>query len=642
MKQKIGVYICHCGANIADHIDVEKVKQTVESQPGVFLTRTTMFACSDSAQKEIEEDIRSNTLDAIVVASCSPKLHLQTFRNVAMRAGLNPYNYVQVNIREQGSWAHSDRPADATEKAIHLVKAGIARVAESKELTPLKITATPKVAVVGAGVSGMRAAIELANMGTETYLIEKEHFVGGRTAQWGKLFTSEQTGEEIVHALFNEVMEHPSIKLFTGAQIISKSGSVGNYTLNLKITPRGITGGCVPGNFDKAIEVCPVEVDDEFNFGLNKRKAIYKNYISEFPQLPAIDFLACNKCGDCTKVCQHIDLNQQEITEQINVGSILISTGFDPYEPAEGEYQYKTLDTVVTLQQFKRLLELNDTPQLMYLGKTIKTIGYIYCVGSMQIKGANKYCSRYCCTSAIHAANEVYERFGTKSYHLNRGIRTYGKQELLYTQSSLNGDVYIEFDPKKEPIITKNGNQTTIEVIDLLTAKETLEIPVDLVVLVTGMVPRKDNSISEILKVPIGRDKFLNEIHLKLRPVETVIDGVQISGASQSPKNITESVKSSLAAASKANSLVSKGEIELEPTLAMVHKALCEWCGKCASVCPFDAISKTTLGNKEIAEISLSACKGCGMCLPVCPTDALDLIGYTNREIESMIDALIN
>jgi heterodisulfide reductase subunit A2 len=640
MKQKIGVYICQCGSNISDYIDVEKVKQSVENQPGVFISSTTMFACSDSAQKEIEEDIKTNGLDAIVVASCSPKLHLQTFRNVAIRGGINPYNYVQVNIREQGSWAHGDKPKEATLKAIQLVKAGIARVAESHELQPIKISAENKVAVVGAGVSGLRAAIELADMGTEVYLIEKEHFVGGRTSQWGQLFTSEQTGEEIVKHLFTHVVNHPKVHLYTGTCITGKSGSVGNYQLELRITPRFIKESCMTNAFDQAIEVCPVEVDDEFNFGLTKRKAIYTNYASEFPQLPAIDLENCTKCGKCADVCGNIDLDQDIETKSIVVGSILLSTGFDPYEPGKGEFGYKTVDSVVTLPQFKRLIEFSKD-KLTYKGKVIKTVGFIYCVGSMQIKGENKYCSRFCCTSAIHAALEINREFGVKSYHLNRGIRTYGKQEMLYTESSLNGDVYISFDPENEPVITKNGKGTMINVFDLLTANEELEIPVDLVVLVTGMVPRKDNRIADILKVPIGRDKFFNEVHPKLRPVETVIDGVQIAGACQSPKNITESLKSSLSAASKANSLISKGEIELEPTLAMVHKNVCEWCGKCADVCPFSAIEKVTADGKEVAEVNKANCKGCGICLPVCPVDAIDLVGYTNREIESMIDALV-
>lgn len=640
MKQKIGVYICQCGSNISDHIDVEKVKQSVEKHEGVHVAGTTMFACSDSAQKDIEDDIRSRGLDAIVIASCSPKLHLQTFRNVAIRGGLNPYNYVQVNIREQGSWAHGDKPAEATEKAIQLVKAGIARVAESSELEAVKIPAENKVAVIGAGVAGLRAAIELADMGTEVILVEKEHFIGGRTSQWGQLFTSEQTGEEIVSKLFATVMEHPKIKLYTGTTVTGKSGSVGNYKLQLTVTPRFITQKCDPEGFDRAIEVCPVEVEDEFSFGLGKRKAIYKNYSSEFPQLPAIDNLNCTRCGKCLEVCNNIDLEQQEEKLVIEAGSILLCTGFDPYEPLEGEYGYKTIDSVITLPQFKRLIATQQG-KLVYNGKEIKTVGFIYCVGSMQINGENKYCSRFCCTSAIHAALEVNKHFGIKSYHLNRGIRTYGKQETLYTQSSLNGDVYIAFDPEEEPVISKNGKGTMIKVSDLLTAGEELDIPVDLVVLVTGMVPRKDQSIAEILKVPVGRDKFFNEIHPKLRPVETVIDGVQIAGACQSPKNITESLKSSLSAASKANSLVSKGEIELEPTLAMIHKNECTWCGKCDEVCPFGAILKVDADGREVAEVNKANCKGCGICLPVCPVDAIDLIGYTNREIESMIDALV-
>ncbi len=641
MKKKIGVYICHCGANIADHIDVEKVRESIASDEVVFLSRTTMFACSDSSQKDMVEDIKKQELDAIVVASCSPKLHLQTFRNVAVRGGLNKYNYVQVNIREQGSWAHSDTPAAATEKAIQLVKAGIARVIESQELTPLKIEAHNKVAIIGAGVSGLRAAVELADMGTHVDLIEREHFIGGRVSQWGQLFVSEKNGEEIVKKLYETVIDHPMITLYTGTELIARSGSVGNYNLQLKITPRFVTQECKIGAFDKAIEICPVSVDDEFNFSLNKRKAIYKNYESEFPHIAAIDMLNCTKCGKCLEVCNSINLNQEILIENITVGSILLSTGFDPYEPFENEFSYKTIDTVITLQQFKRLVELSPN-KLIYRDKEIKTIGFIYCVGSLQIKGDNKYCSRYCCTSAIHTAIQIHRKYNIKSYHINRGIRTYGKQELLYTESSKNGDVYVEFDPKKEPIISKNSKQTIIKVVDLLTAKEELDIPVDLVVLVTGMVPRKDNSIADILKVPIGRDKFFNEIHPKLRPVETVIDGVLIAGACQSPKNITESLKSSLAAASKANSLISKGEIELEPTLAVIHIAQCDWCGKCADACPFGAILKTSIDGKEVAMVNNANCKGCGMCLPVCPTDAIDLIGYTNREIESMIDALID
>ena len=295
MRNRIGVYICYCGSNISDYVDCEKVKDIAAETTDVILSKTTMFACSDSAQNEMIEDIKNQKLDAIVVASCSPKLHLNTFRNVAQRAGLNQYNYVQVNIREQCSWAHSNTPPQATEKAIKLVKAGIARAKQSQELTPMAIPSTNSVLVVGAGVAGMRAAIELAKMGTEVFIIEREYFVGGRAAQWNELFTTNETGREVVSRLYNTIMEANNITLFTGADIDSKTGSVGNFDVKLRIRPRHVKPDCKLdwGKFKKAVEVCPVEFDDPFNFGLTKQKAIYKNFPSEFPEIPTIDVEHC-------------------------------------------------------------------------------------------------------------------------------------------------------------------------------------------------------------------------------------------------------------------------------------------------------------------------------------------------------------
>jgi len=641
MRNKIGVYICHCGSNISDYVDVEKVKEAAGQQNGVILAKTTMFACSDSAQNEIIEDIQNNQLDALVVASCSPKLHVPTFRGVAVRAGLNPYNYVQVNIREQGSWAHSDNSEMATVKAINLVRAGIARVSHSEELSPMKISAINSVTVVGAGLSGMRSAIELADMGTDVILLEKEHFVGGRTAQWGDLFTTHETGYEVVTRLYEEVKKHSNIKLFTGAEMTSCSGSVGNFNIKIKIKPRFVKPECKELNIDKAIEVCPVEVDDEFNFNLTKRKAIFKNYDSEYPHIPAIDADNCTFCGECQKICENIDLEQKEEVLELQTGAILLCSGFDPYEPPEGEFGYKTIDNVITLQQFKRLIELNNG-KMIYNGKEIRDVAYIYCVGSRQFDGENKYCSRYCCTSAIHTAIQVKEKYNIRNFHVNRGIRTYGKQELLYEQSSKQGDVYFQFYEDSVPEIEKKGEKAVIKIEDFLTGGKEIEITSDLIVLVTGMVRRKDISIGSVLKVPVGRDKFYNEIHPKLRPVETVIDGIFIAGACQAPKNITETMKSSLSAAAKANSLLRDEEIELEPTLAKVNYKACTWCGKCAEICPFDAIDMVEYDGKNVAKVVEEKCKGCGMCTPVCQEDALDVIGFTNVEMESMIEALID
>ncbi|MFA9388804.1 MAG: 4Fe-4S binding protein [Prolixibacteraceae bacterium] len=641
MKKKIGIYICHCGGNISDYVDVEKVKKAVEDDADIFLAKTTMFACGDTNQNEMVDDIKNMELDGVVVASCSPKLHLSTFRAVSERAGLNKYQYVHANIREQVSWAHSDNKLGATEKAIKQVKAAIAKARLAEPLEPMTITAQKAVAVIGAGVAGIKAALQLSNMGTQVYLIEKEPFVGGRIAQWERIFTSNETGKELITRLYKDIVSRENITVFTNSELIENTGSIGDFKLKVKVAPRYIKEHCDSGNLQKAIDVCPVEVPDGFNFDIKNRKAIYNHYPSEYPHLPVIDMENCTRCGECEKVCKNIDFSQKEETIELNVGSILMATGYDPYTPDDNEYGFNHIDNVITLPQFKRLLALNDS-KLMYKGKVIKNIAYIYCVGSRQVDGDNKYCSRYCCTSTIHAAIHAREKFGNiNNFHFNRGIRTYGKQELLYDESSRLGDIYLQFFDDDKPEVYVEGNKTIVKVKDVLTKYKELEVEADLVVLVTGMVPRKDNSIGSLLKLPKGRDNFFNEIHMKLRPVETVIDGVTISGACQGPKNVTESVNSALSAATKSFSIVSKGEIELEPIIAIIDKDNCTWCGACAEACPYDAIQKTEEGEKAYAVLNSSVCKGCGMCLPVCPTDAIDLTAYSNHEIENMIDALI-
>ncbi len=640
MKKKIGVYICHCGGNISDYVDVEKVRQAVENEEGISLAKTTMFACADSNQKEMVEDIKSNDLDGVVVASCSPKLHLITFRSVTERAGLNKYNYVHANIREQASWAHSDDKTGATEKAIKLVKAAIAKVKYAESLEPIVVPSKKAVAVIGGGVAGMRAAIELSNMDCPVYLIEREPFTGGRIAQWDVLYTSDETGKSLSTRLYKKLKERNNVTIFTNAEVTETTGSIGDFNLNVRITPRYIQEKCDLENLQKAIDACPVEVPDIFDFGITKRKAIYHNYPGEHPHLPVIDMVNCTRCGECEKICDNIDFSQKTENITINVGSVLMATGYDPYTPKEGEFGYHQIDNVVTLPQFKRIVELNDH-KLVYNGKEIKHIAYIYCVGSRQPDGENKYCSRYCCTTTIHAAIHAKKKFGNiQNYHFNRGIRTYGKQEVLYGESSRMGDIYLQSYEDALPQVIQQGKKTIVKVNDILTNKKEIEVEADLVVLVTGMVPRADNSVGNLFKIPKGRDKFFNEIHMKLRPVEIVIDGITIAGTCQGPKNVMESVNSALSAAIKSYSYVSKGQLELEPIVAEVDKDKCTWCNACSDACPYDAVKKISGDGKEYATINNSVCKGCGMCLPVCPTDAIDLVNYSNDEIESMIDSL--
>ncbi|HPQ12135.1 MAG TPA: FAD-dependent oxidoreductase [Paludibacteraceae bacterium] len=574
MKKNLGVYICHCGGNISDYVDVEKVRQAIEHEEGVVLAKTTMFACSDSNQKEMVEDIHQYQLDGVIVASCSPKLHLVTFRNVTETAGLNKYTYVHANIREQASWAHSDDKEGATEKAIRLVRAAISKSRYAEALYPNKFEAEKAIAVIGAGMAGMKAALSIAEKNMSVVLIEKENTVGGHVAEWGSLFMTNEKGSELVQRIHNDLLKHENISILTGTEVVSSKGSIGNFTLTLQ------------------------------------------------------------------KKHQPVD-NLRE-TMEINVGSVVVATGFDHYIPQRGEFSYLNNENVISLPDFKKLTDQSTGKTLLYNGKEIHDIAYIYCVGSRQSEGENKYCSRFCCTSTIHTAIETKKKFkGIHNFHLHRGIRTYGKQELLYDEALQNGDIFIQYPDDFPPEVSFNGKKTSLKVKDLLSSDKELVLDADLVVLVTGMLPRMDQSIGQLFKLPKGRDNFYNEIHMKLRPVETVIDGITLAGTCQGPKNISESVNSALSAATKAFSSISKGLVETEPIVAEINGNSCVWCGECLKACPFEAIEQKEIDGKIIAVINKSVCKGCGMCAPVCVPNAIDLIGYSDKEIFSMIDALV-
>ena len=564
MKQKIGVYICHCGGNISDYVDVEQVRQIIETEKGVVISKTVQFACSDFGQKDIENDIKEHSLDAIVVASCSPKLHLYTFQGVADRAGLNKYNYVQVNIREQCSWAHSDKPADATVKAIGLVISGIRKVANSSSLETLNINVDKSVLVIGAGVSGLTAAINLAKNNYQVHLIEKDKSVGGNIADNDNIFPNNLKGSEVVDNLQIKVNELKNISLYTDTKLTKINGSIGN--INAEI----------------------------------------------------------NKSGE--KI-------------NLNIGSILVATGYENYKPKDEQYSYSKSENIITLPEFKNIIKQSNG-KLIVNNKEVKNVSFIYCVGSRETKGDNKYCSRVCCTSTIYTALELQKKFkNIKSFHFYRDIRTYGKQEIFFEQSSKQGDLYFKFEEKEQPIIEVNDNKLKVKIKDYLSDKKELEIETDIVVLVTGLVPCNDsNELSEILKIPIGQDKFYNEIHPKLKPVETVIRGIYISGCSQGPKNISESVQSSLAAVSKINTILSKGTIDLPPIVAQVDSKKCVYCGKCLEVCSYNAIAEVNFENKTIAQVNKAACVGCSICGAFCPNDAIEIAQFTDNEITAMID----
>ncbi|HPB25224.1 MAG TPA: FAD-dependent oxidoreductase [Bacteroidales bacterium] len=573
MNKRIGVYICHCGGNISDYVDVAEAQRLMQDEDGVLISKHVMFACSDATQTEMVNDIKENQLDAIVVASCSPKLHTHTFRGVADRAGLNKYNYIQVNIREQCSWPHSDKPLDATHKAIGLIRAGIKKAALSEALESVEIEAYDAMMVVGAGVSGLKAALELAKNGHQVYLLEKEKKVGGKLVENGSLFMTGEHGNQLVERLLEEIKNNTKITLFTESEVEKVNGSIGNFNIDVNV---GM--GCV---------------------------------------------------------------KTEKMT--LAVGSVLVATGYDYYQPKENEFAFGMSPRVITLPELKKRMEKNNGV-IIHNNKPVKSLAFVYCVGNRQRKGENKYCSRICCTTAIHTGLLLKEKNkDLKIIHLYRDIRTYGKQELLYEQSSKQGDVYMKFDEKEPPQVDVKGDSLLVKVKDYLTQKKEIEFSPDLLVLVTGAVARSDSSdIAAKFKIPVGADRFFNEIHPKLKPVETVINGVLIGGACQSPKNVSESVQSSLSAVSKMLSLIKNNRIRLEPIIARVNEDACLWCGKCAEVCEFDALKEITCNGKQITEVNPATCKGCGICVPVCPSEALELKMFSDKEIEAMIDGFVS
>jgi heterodisulfide reductase subunit A len=570
-ERRIGVFVCYCGGNISDYVEVEKVRQEVASEPGVVIAKTQMFACSDAAQQEMIDDIKNAGLDGLVVASCAPSLHMHTFRGMAQRAGLNPYQYVQVNLREQCSWAHTNDKKGATEKAVHLIRAGIAKCALTNPLNSLRVETKPRVLVIGAGVAGMRASLSLADMGLAVYLIEKEEKPGGWSLEAGRMGPEGQLGSDVVATFLHRIREHDRIILYTQAELIEKTGSIGDF--DVKINVKG----------------------DEVS---------------------------------------------------LNVGAIIITTGFAPYLPAKGEYGWGA-DGVIDLLQFRQMLA---EEKLEVHGKPLRDVAFIYCVGSRQVEeteacpNPNHYCSRYCCSAATYTAVMLQELAAKKKqtvnqYHLYRDVRTYGSLETIYEEARYGGALFLRWEPDHPPVVSEADGRLLVKVQDTLDGGEELEIGADLVVLVTGMEPRENDKLNQALKMPESADGFYKEIHPKLRPVETVIDGVFIAGAAQGPKTMSESVTSALAAVAKTGCLLKKGYVDLEPLVAQVDTDKCTWCDECLKACPYNAIEKMICGDKEVAMVIASLCKGEGACVPVCPKDAIAIEGFRNDQIIAMIDA---
>ncbi|MGE4290716.1 MAG: CoB--CoM heterodisulfide reductase iron-sulfur subunit A family protein [Desulfovibrio sp.] len=613
-EARVGVYICYCGGNISDHVDVEKVRERVERVPGVAVARTNMFMCSDPGQELIMEDLRSGAINRVVVASCAPSLHESTFRSAIVRAGGNPYQYEHANIREQVSWVHHGDPA--TDKATRMVAAATGKARHLTPLEPIRVEARRSAVVIGGGIAGMRSALDLAARGIRTVIVEKSPYLGGGVAALGRLAPTGEDAAAVVRELAGRVLAHPDIAVHSRATVTGFGGYVGNFSL--EISPVADAARPAQGN------------PGDFVTGRGVRA----------PELP-----------DSGKV-------------SLETGVVVLATGFSSYVPRNGEYGYAENPEVLTLPAFLRLLaETKESGGALRVGgKPVRRMAIIHCVGSRQIPGVhqeredgtlNEYCSRVCCSASINAANTVRETFPeTRVYELYRDIRTYGRgQEEMYARASANKVVFMRFGDEDAPLVRRNDPGAdfplSVTVRDELTFGEELETPVDLVVLATGMEPGPIPELVDMLKLPVGADRFLLETHPKLRPVELPVAGIFLAGTCQAPMDAGEACNAASAAAVKAAALLGKGCVELDPFVAAVDVRRCQGNGACVEACLSEgalSLVQMELDGETVtrAQVSPALCLGCGACVAVCPENAIDVNGSTLAQYEEMVEMIVS
>ena len=606
---KVGVYVCHCGGNISDQVDVEKVCGRLRRVTGVVTAKSSQFMCSDPGQELIIEDLKSGAVDRVVVASCAPSLHEATFRHAIARAGANPYLYEHANIREQVSWVHHG--PDATEKAIRLTAAATAKARQLTPLDPIRLEAVKHATVVGGGVAGLKAALDLARRGLPVTLIEKSAFLGGQTAQLDRLAPTGEKAAEVVAELGNAVLQHPGITVHTCAEIAAFQGYIGNFKIVVRREPPGAGAGEVA-----------------------HRVGVYPGGVPEMAE---------------------------EFT--FDTGAIVLATGFRPYRPRRGEYGFGEFPEVVTLPELIRLLA-EDTPRRGHLelhGRKIRSVALVHCVGSRMIPGIhpedeegrlNEYCSRTCCTASLQAANLIRQTYpDTSVFELYRDIRTYGRgQEDLYLEACRNGVTFLRFRADESPLVERSargGYPLLVRVKDQLLFGEELEVPADLVVLAVGMEPNDISGLIELMKLPVGEDRFLQEVHPKLRPVELAVAGILLAGTCQAPMDVGEACAAASAAAVKAATILSRGYVELDPFVAEVDLEKCRGTGECVAACRQPgalALAEMTVAGEKVlrGQVNPALCSGCGACVAVCPEGAINVKGWTLGHYEAMVDAIVS
>ncbi|MFM8876648.1 MAG: 4Fe-4S binding protein [Anaerolineae bacterium] len=656
MTERVGVYVCHCGSNIAGTVDVVDVAKWAEEKlgkQGVVVSREYKFMCSSLGQELIEKDIKELGLTRIVVAACSPHLHEKTFRIAAKNAGLNPYLVELASIREQVSWVHTDK-AVATAKAKAVVSGAVSRVIENQALEELKVSINPNTLVVGGGIAGIQAALEIANGGFHVYLVEREPSIGGHMAQFDKTFPTLDCSACILTPRMVEAGTHPNITLLTWSEVEKVTGYVGNFHVTIKKKSRFIKEDLCTG-CGICQEKCPKKViDDIYEAGLGYRKAVYTPFAQAVPKFPVMDKENCTyfikgTCKACEKFCPTgaIDFNQQDEFMNVDVGNIILATGYDLFDARKvSNYGYGRLPNVFTSLEFERLSNAAGPTSgeiVLRDGKTVpKSVGIIHCVGSRD-RNFNNYCSVICCMQGLKFAHLVHERTGATVYNFYIDMRTaYKAYDEFYQRVLEEGTLFVRGKVAEVTDAARHSNEKgklIIQVEDTLAGKQR-RIPVDMVILSSGLQPRRDaKEVGKLFGISCSTDGWFTEKHPKLDPIATMTEGIYIAGCAQGPKDIPSSVAQGAAASARVLDKILQKEVALEPVRASVDKAKCSGCKICNGLCPYNAIA--FIEDDQVTEINPALCQGCGTCVAACPAGAITGTGFSNEQVLAQIDGLL-
>jgi heterodisulfide reductase subunit A len=645
--KRIGVFVCWCGSNIAGTLDVGRVVEAARKFPGVVHAEDYKYLCSDPGQNIVQKAIRDHNLDAVVISACTPNLHETTFRKTVELAGVNPYQCEIANIREQCSWVHEDGET-ATDKAIKIVRGIVEKVRRNESLEPITAPLTKRALVIGAGISGVQAALDIADAGYEVILVERKPSIGGHMAQLSETFPTLDCSQCILTPKMVEVSRHPRIKLMTYSEVLEIGGFLGNFDVKILKKPRyvdeSLCNGC-----NECAEVCPVVVPNEFEQGLSSRHAIYVPFPQAVPSVYTLDAEACLglfplACEKCRSVCevQAINYDQEpEIIEE-KVGAVVVATGYDLY-PIENIKEYgngRTPDVIDGLH-FERLLSASGPTQGEVRrpsdGKIPKEVVFVQCAGSRDTERGKPYCSKICCMyTAKHAMLYKHKVPDGQAYIFYIDVRAGGKGYEEFYQRGVEEDGTVYLRGKVSRVFQDDG-KVVVWGSDTLTGKK-IEIAADLVVLAAPIVPSEGTEeLAKRLKIQTDINGFMNEVHPKLRPVESITAGFFLAGAGQAPKDIPEAVAQASGAASKVVALFSSDVVHHDPMIVGVDEDLCSGCGVCVGVCPFNARELDT-ERKKVRVIEV-LCEGCGACGAACPTGAAQQRNLTDAQLESMVGA---